>query len=198
MTRLLFLMVSAGAAAAALAQAQADSQRPLACYEGEQNPLAAPQTEQFAFLLGAFDAKLYPWDQETGDWAEAPIREAIWDGEYILDGTAIADYWFGADPAKTPDAGRGVNTRVFNPEAGEWVMTWNTWGSAYEPLVLKAKMIDGVLTMWQVYPEQEEQEEISEFVVHDEDHWTRYTYIVNGEDRAPYFKIDSVRIPCEE
>ncbi len=193
-TALLFgLLICIGMTTEALAQ----SQRNLACYEGAQNPLAAPETAQFEFLLGSFQSMIFPWDPTAQEWLDEPIRTALWEGEYILDGTGISDYWYGLDPTQNPDTGRGINTRIYDSEKGEWNMTWNSWGPGSAFVLLKAKMIDGVLTMWQAYPEAE-QKRVSEFIVNSPDHWTRFTYLEQDNNKVPLFKIESYRMPCEE
>lgn len=176
--------------------AYAKGDKNLACYEGERNPLAPAEISQFEFLLGSFRSDLFTWDQNTGDWAVEPLNVALWEGEYILNGMGIADYWYTADPAEAPETNRGVNTRIYNPATGEWSMTWNTWGDNPQTTILTAKMIDGVLTMWQTIPEPE-QKRVSEFVIHSDDHWTRFTYLEANGQRSPFFKIESYRNPCE-
>ena len=64
--------------------AYAVSQKNLACYDGERSPLAAPEIEQFEFLIGSYKSKLYPWIADAGNWTSEPITEALWEGEYNL------------------------------------------------------------------------------------------------------------------
>lgn len=115
-------------------------------------------------------------------------------GVGALGGLAVIDEWFHPDPAQDPDAPRGINVRIYDPEAGEWDMMWIATG-AHQVQDLRAKMIDGVLTMWQVYPERADFK--AEFEVYDQDHWARLEYTRNdGGEWEPRFKLAASRIPC--
>jgi hypothetical protein len=86
------------------------------------HPDAPPETSQFSFLIGRWDVEVTKPD-ETGSWGGEP-RRAYWEGRYILDGFAIADFWYDHPPDAEPDSHRGVNVRMFNRATGIWDITW--------------------------------------------------------------------------
>jgi hypothetical protein len=85
---------------------------------------------------------------------------------------------------------------MYDPEAEEWDMMWIATGGR-QVQDLRAKLIDGVLTMWQVYPERADFK--ATFHVEDESRWSRITY---AKDEAgewlKTFKLSATRIPCAE
>jgi hypothetical protein len=168
---------------------------PETCDYGAMHPNAPAQTQEFAFLIGDYTITLHAWQGEK--WSPPqPGVTARWNGRYGLGGMAIVDEWFHPDPAQDPNSSRGINVRMYDEEAGEWDMMWVATG-ANQVQDLRAKVIDGVLTMWQVYPERADFQ--ATFHVDDADHWSRVTYAKdeNGE-WAKTFLLAATRIPCGE
>ena len=188
------LAITLGAAAVQTAAAQPVAP-PATCDYGALHENAPPETEQFAFLIGDYKITLHQWQGE--DWSPAqPGVSARWNGYYGLGGMAIVDEWYHPDPAQDPDAPRGVNVRMYDPDAEEWDMMWVATNT-HQVQDLRARMKEGVLTMWQEYPERPNF--LAEFHIDDDDHWSRISYIKdeNGE-WAKQFKLAATRIPCAE
>lgn len=166
---------------------------PATCDYGTMSEHAPDETEQFAFLIGDYKITLHAWQGEN--WSPPqPGVTARWNGRYGLGGMAIIDEWYNPDPAQDVNAPRGVNVRMYDPEAEEWDMMWIATGGR-QVQDLRAKVIDGKLTMWQVYPERKNFR--AEFNVIDEDHWNRISYIPNEEGEwVKQFKLDATRIAC--
>lgn len=164
------------------------------CNYGSLHPSAPPETEQFAFLIGDYTIHLHAW--QGSDWSPAqPGVTARWNGRYALGGMAIEDEWFHPDPAQDANAPRGINVRMYDPEAQEWDMMWVATGGR-QVQDLRAKMIDGVLTMWQVYPEKKDFK--AEFEVEDADHWARIQYGLDDDGNwEKLYKLAATRIPCD-
>lgn len=66
------------------------------------------------------------WDCEVsnlmddGSWK---TTKASWRFEYILDGTAVQDFWINpVDGSENPL--QGTNIRIYNPEKGKWQCVW--------------------------------------------------------------------------
>ena len=194
MTSAIFLALAC-AAPSTVAEEANDGLAPARCDVGAPHPNAPAELAQFAFLVGDYKVTFHGWQGE--EWSQAqPGRQARWNGWYGLGGMAIYDEWYGEDPGVNPDTSRGVNVRMYDPEAEEWDMMWiATLGSQVQDL--RAKVIDGTLTMWQVYPDRANFR--AEFVVEDEDHWARISYTKddNGE-WVKQFKLAASRIPCAE
>jgi hypothetical protein len=167
---------------------------PPGCAYGAPHPNAPPEISQFDFLVGDYSITLHAWNGD--DWSPPqPGVTARWNGRYGLDGMAIIDEWFHPDPAQDADASRGVNVRMYDPEAEEWDMMWVATG-AHQVQDLRAKVKDGVLTMWQVYPERPDFR--ADFEVTDADHWARIGFTKNDEgDWVKQFKLAATRIPCD-
>lgn len=179
--------------AGGLAGQSADSRLAPMCSYGEPHPNAPAELAQFGFLVGDFEITSHAW---TGSaWTPPrPGARARWNGWYGLGGMAIYDEWYDPDPGQNPDAPRGVNVRMYNPEASEWSMMWVATG-AYAVQDLRAEMRDGVLTMWQVYPERKDFK--ADFTVEDADHWYRVSYTKDDAGEwVPQFKLRATRIPC--
>ena len=163
------------------------------CNYGEPHPNAPPELAQFAFLIGDFEITSHGWAGD--DWTPPrPGPRARWNGWYGLGGMAIYDEWYDPGPSSDPDAPRGVNVRMFDPEAEQWQMGW-IGSAALQVQDLRAEMRDGKLTMWQVYPERPDF--LADFTVVDEDHWyrTSYNQDANGE-WTRQFKLAASRMPC--
>jgi hypothetical protein len=166
---------------------------PPRCDYGEPHPNAPPELAQFAFLVGDFEITLHAW--RNGAWTPPrPGPGARWNGWYGLGGMAIYDEWYDPDPGIDRAAPRGVNVRMYDPEAEEWQMMWIATGGL-QVQDLRAEMRDGKLTMWQVYPDRPDFR--ADFTVEDTDHWYRTSYVPgdNGEWQ-PQFKLAASRIPC--
>ncbi|WP_425409044.1 hypothetical protein [Hyphococcus sp.] len=187
-----FMMTVLAALAPGLAVAQETA--PPRCDYGEVHENAPPETAQFDFLIGDYQIFLHQWQGEN--WSPAlPGKTARWNGWYGLGGMAIVDEWFNPDPAQDPDAPRGVNVRMYDPDAQEWDMMWIATGGR-QVQDLRAKVIDGVLTMWQEYPDRPNFR--AEFIIDDADQWSRITYGKDDNDEwVKTFKLAAVRIPCD-
>jgi len=173
--------------------AQALEMAPPTCEYGAPHPGAPPELAQFAFLIGDYSIALHAWDGEG--WSPPkPDATARWNGRYVLGGMAIMDEWYNPDPAQDAAAPRGVNVRMYDPESGEWDMMWLAT-SNHQVQDLRARMEDGHLAMWQVYPERPDFR--AEFETTDPDHWARvsYTKDENGEWVKQY-KLAATRIRC--
>ena len=168
---------------------------PDTCEYGAAHKNAPAELAQFSFLIGDYAIALHQWQGDS--WSPAqPGVTARWNGRYGLGGMAIIDEWFHPDPAQNPDAPRGINVRMYDPEAEEWDMMWIATG-AKQVQDLRAKVIDGVLTMWQVYPERPGFR--AEFEIADADHWSRIAYTPDDEgNMVKTFKLAASRIPCAE
>ena len=80
---------------------------------GRMNPNAPPETEQFAFMIGAFDC-IDQIRQQDGSWLEFP---AMWNAYYFLNGYGIQDkYW--APTFSTS------NIRIFDAKKDKWMVTF--------------------------------------------------------------------------
>lgn len=145
----------AAAALAALilaAPAAGQGLAPPSCDYGEMNPDAPPELARFDFLIGDYTVEAA--GLRGGEWTTRPgAPPARWNGRWILGGMAIEDEWFDADPGLDPRSARGVNVRMWDPQAGEFDMMW-VYDGTHQVQDLRAREIDGVLTMWQVYPER--------------------------------------------
>jgi hypothetical protein len=160
-----------------------------ACDVGEASASAPAETQQFAFLLGDHEVTLHAW---TGsDWTPPRPVNARWRGWYGLSGSAIYDEWEDPDPER---GGLGVNVRIYDDAEAVWKMMWvSTSGMQVQDL--RAEIRDGVLTMWQVYPERPGWK--AEFEVIDDDQWARVSY-QQDETGAwqPQFRLVATRGPC--
>ncbi len=191
MKKLVLMIACLGLSVAPLA---AQELAPPRCEYGSPHANAPAELSQFGFLIGDYKISFYAW--RDGKWAgPQPGNYARWNGYYGLGGMAIIDEWFHPDPATDIDAPRGVNVRMYDPEAGEWDMMWVATG-AHQVQDLRAKVQDGVLWMWQVYPDRPNFK--ARFDVTDEDHWARVSYIKNDSGEwVKQFKLAAERIPCE-
>ncbi len=80
------------------------------------NPNAPAELQQFAFLIGEWDAHAYLID-DSGN--EVEFGYADWRIFYILNGCAIQDAWIYRNLA-SGEVEHGTMFRTFNPAAGEW------------------------------------------------------------------------------
>ncbi len=180
----------------AISSAAAQPTAPVkSCDYGAPHADAPAELAEFAFLIGDYKITMHRWLGES--WSPPqPGVTARWNGYYGLGGMAIYDEWFNPDPAQNPAAPRGVNVRMYDPDAEEWDMMWiATSGKQVQDL--RAKVIDGVLTMWQVYPERPDFR--ATFHVEDENRWSRVSYgkDENG-DYVKQFRLAATRLPCAE
>ena len=159
------------------------------CDVGSLSDSAPAETQQFSFLLGDHEVTLHAW---TGSgWTPPRPVNARWRGWYGLSGTAIYDEWEDPDPNT---GGLGVNVRMYDDAEGVWKMMWiATTGLQVQDL--RAEVRDGVLTMWQVYPERPGWK--AEFEILGDDQWARVSYQQDeAGDWQPQFRLVATRQPC--
>jgi len=89
-----------------------------------RHPDAPPETDQFAFLIGAWDCTIRALQP---DGTAGPPRKATWVGRWELEGWAIRDDW----TSELPGGGvfRGFNIRSFNASTRKWDNRWLQTGS---------------------------------------------------------------------
>ena len=167
--------------------------QPPSCDYGAPHADAPEELAQFDFLIGDYTIAAHQWKDEA--WSPpAPIPPARWNGRYIMGGMMIEDEWYGIDPGIAHDAPRGVNVRMWDAEDQEWDMMWvHTMGRKVQDL--RAKFIDGKLTMWQVYPEREDFKAYFERTGPDTWHRIHLKKDEAGEWQ-PLYKLAATRIPC--
>ena len=196
MTKFAAAAIALGLPAVALAQAvDTPTLAPPTCDYGQPNPLAPPELAQFDFLIGDFTVSAHAW--QNGQWSPPrPGIPARWNGRYGLGGFSIVDDWYDRDPGMQPDTGRGTNLRMWDSEAGEWDMAWiHTVGKQAQDL--RAKIKDGKLTMWQIYPERPGFRAYFERT--SPDSWHRISLVPDEEGKwTPQFKLTATRIPCPD
>ncbi len=150
----------------------------VACVPGEPHPDAPPELRQFHFLIGQFDVLGSRWTDEG--WSQ-PGPPAYWEGEYILGGFAIADYYY-RQPPELGGTERGVNVRMYDPESGIWTMSWATTRNPRSVLLLEAEERDGLMWMYQMDdPETRFSGRKVSFHVVDEDTWYRVDEFTDDE-----------------
>lgn len=168
---------------------------PPSCDYGAPHPDAPPELAQFDFLIGDYAITVSRW--VDGAWQAVPVEQygpARWNGRYILGGMAIEDEWYDKDPGLDPASVRGVNVRMWDAEAGEWDMIW-VYSGNYQATDLRAKMEEGRLTMWQVYPERPNFR--AYFERYSPDNWARITLAPDADGGwQKTVKLSATRIPC--
>lgn len=174
--------------------AAAQETAPPRCDYAAPHENAPAELSQFAFLVGDYTINLHAWQGDK--WSPPqPGKTARWNGWYGLGGMAIVDEWYNPDPAQDPDAPRGINVRMYDPQAGEWDMMWIATG-AHQVQDLRAKVEDGELWMWQVYPERPDFKAV--FKIEDADRWARISYTKNDAGEwVKQYKLAAARIPCD-
>lgn len=174
---------------------EAEQIAPPTCDYGVPHPDAPPELMQFDFLIGDYTITAHRW--QNGAWSPPrPGPAPRWNGYYVLGGMAIADEWFDPDPGLDINANRGINIRMWDAKDNEWDMMWVHSGGR-QVQDLRAKVIDGKLTMWQVYPERAGFR--AEFERLGPDNWQRVTYAPNSAGEwEPTFKLVASRIACPE
>lgn len=166
---------------------------PASCKPGAPHPDNPREFEQFAFLIGDFAISSHVWQGDQ--WSPPrPGPKARWNGWYGLGGMAIYDEWFDPDPAADSGSPRGVNVRIFDPALKQWKMMW-IHSATRQVQDLRAEIRDGVLTMWQVYPERPNF--YAEFHQDDENRWHRISYTLDEQGEwVPQFKLAATRLDC--
>lgn len=81
---------------------------------GRMNPDAAPETKQFAFLIGSFSCKDRVLNPADGKWYD---MNAIRRAEYILNGHAIQDKNYNNIVTSS-------NIRIYDSSAKEWIVSY--------------------------------------------------------------------------
>ncbi len=138
------------------------------CDLGSPHPDMPDAFAQFAFLIGDYevDNRLMTAD----GWGE-PQWTARWNGRYGLDGRAVVDTWYDPGYGVREQSGIGVNLRLYDAAEEVWKMAWH-YTADLEVRELHAKLgDDGVLRMWQVYPEAAERR--IRFEAYDDGRWAR-------------------------
>lgn len=166
---------------------------PPRCDYGAADPAAPAELAQFAFLIGDYRIDLHAWQGDH--WSPpAPNVTARWNGRYGLGGMVIEDEWFNPDLAQDRGGNRGVNVRLYDTRARIWKIMWIATSNK-TVADIRARVEDGVLTMWQVYPPRPDFKAI--FTVHDADHWDRVSF--KHDDKGNWvrqYKLAASRIPC--
>jgi hypothetical protein len=161
----------------------------------QPHPDAPPELSQFHFLIGQFDIVGSQWSGE--DWGPRG-RPSYWEGEYILGGFAVADYYYN-QPPEADAPGRGVNIRAYNPETGIWTMSWMHTNNPRKVLLLEAEEIDGLMWMYQMDdPENRFPGRRVSLHVVDEDHWYRVDEFTDdgGETWYKTLRLEATRRVC--
>ncbi|WP_262694661.1 hypothetical protein [Kordiimonas aquimaris] len=173
----------------------ADHLLPPKCDYGTPHPSAPKELAQFSFLIGDYTINAHKWDGTQWISLAPPAAPARWNGWYGLGGMAIYDEWYSVDAGLLPDTPRGVNVRFYDEKTAEWKMMWTASGTL-QPQDLRAEIRDGVLTMWQVYPDRPDF--YAEFFSVDEDHWHRIAYGKDDNDEwVKTYKLAATRIACD-
>ena len=163
-----------------------------ACDFGAAHDDAPPELSQFAFLIGDHEIKLYA--RQGSGWTPPRPVDAAWNGRYGLDGLAIYDEWLDPGWGQNP-GGSGVNVRAYDAANSVWKMMWIST-AGYQVQDLRAEMRDGVLTMWQVYPERLGWK--AEFRETGATSWERVEYQQDETTGTwvPRFRLEALRQPC--
>lgn len=165
------------------------------CDYGEPSQSAAPQLSQFNFLIGDFTitARVFA-DGKWGTIIDNPRPRLV--GRYILGGMAIQDEWYDNDPGLDPGTQRGVITRIYDSDAGEWKVAW-TYSKNPQITDLRVTMVDGLLTMRTFSPKQPNFDAYFERT--DADTWTRTAFKTQEDgSRTPLWQAIATRIACLE
>lgn len=94
---------------------------------------APPETAQFSFLIGKWDAR-YSTRQADGGLYEL---KAIWEIGLILDGSALQDKWEIFDK-KNRSLGHGTMFRTYNAETSQWeIVEITSWKPVYHHMTAK-------------------------------------------------------------
>lgn len=167
---------------------------PATCDYGVPHPNAPPELAQFDFLIGDYSVAMHAW--RNGEWTPPrPGAPARWNGRYGLGGITIVDDWYDVDPGIELKGSRGTNVRMYDADAGEWDMMWIAT-AGHQVQDLRARIIEGKLTMWQVYPERAGFRAYFERLGPEQ--WQRISLVPgSGENEwVPQFKLVATRIAC--
>lgn len=182
---------------ALMVQGAASSIASAECDFGKPHPGAPAELSQYEFLIGDHVIHLRLWNGEA--WSEG-YSEAYWNGRYGLDGKAILDEWYRADPVAEPDAPRGINVRIYDPEEAVWKLMWMT-ADKPDPTILRSRVKeDGFMHLWRTHPSEDTR--IIHFEVYPEggengEAWARYDQY--KEDDGSYvmkFKFEAHKVEC--
>lgn len=166
----------------------------VAC-ESQPHPDAPAELEQFHFLIGQFDILGSQWNGE--EWGPRG-RPSYWEGEYILGGVAIADYYYN-QPPELDAPGRGVNIRMYDPDTGIWTMSWSHTSNPGSVRLLEAEEIDGTMWMYQMDdPETRFSGRKTSFHIVDENHWYRVDEFSDdgGKTWRKTLRLEATRRAC--
>ena len=143
---------------------------------------------QFAFLIGDFDVGSEPWDPETGRWGEAQYY-ARWNGYYGFGGRAIFDEWYDPGYGYREGSGAGINIRLWDAASGQWHTAWHYTANNEVRELRQEVREDGLMWLWQVYPEAPERRVF--FEVYEDGEWARISQV---QDEATGEWVNSVRL----
>lgn len=197
MSSLRIPLILALTCASATAVAATESLQP--CDFGARHPTAPAELDQYGFLIGNWDVEQRIRNQD-GSWSDQ-VQKAYWEGRWILDGRAIADYWYDAPPTGKGDPpGRGVNVRMYRPEEGDggrWTNMWQHTGLAEVRTLLSEVRDDGHMHLWASHPDTSAWRRMH-FVVESSDAWHRIEERTfdGGENWIEVARIEARRAPC--
>ena len=84
---------------------------------GAPHPDAAPELEQFAFMVGRHECTQYFTGLNPNNPQQKLEGDLLWLAFYALDGRAIRDEYYSM-------GGNGEQTRAYDSFAKEWWVTW--------------------------------------------------------------------------
>lgn len=186
----------AAAMLAAPAAAQVTGAGTVRCGDYGQPAEGMPEAfSQFAFIIGDFTVGIRQWDAEAGAWGEAPYF-ARWNGYYGMGGRAIIDEWFDPGYGYREQSGVGINVRIYDEPAGLWKTAWQYSLTPGVSELYQQVRDDGMLALWQVYPEVPEQNVY--FEEFSPDHWGRITRLRDPEtgEWVNATLLDAARAEC--
>lgn len=169
------------------------------CDFGERNADAPEQLDQYAFLIGNWNIETTV-RQQDGSWSDQ-VRRAYWEGRWILDGRAIADYWYDTPPTgEGPAPGRGVNVRMYRPEmgsSGQWTNMWQHSSLAEVRTLISEVRDDGLMHLWATHPDTSDARRMH-FVAESDDFWYRVEERTfdQGANWIEVARIEARRAPC--
>lgn len=168
------------------------------CDFGSRSAAAPDQLDQFAFMVGNWNIDNRT-RQRDGSWSEQ-TTPSYWEGRWILDGHAIADYWYDTPPATASGEdppGRGVNVRMYRPQTEQWTNMWQHSSLAEVRTLISEVRDDGHMHMWASHPDTSDQRRMH-FVVESRDRWVRIEERPLGPNGAwvQVHRIEATRAPC--
>ncbi len=163
------------------------------CDFGTPHPDAPDGLQQFAFMVGNYRIESRIWQGEA--FSEGYL-EAEWNARWGLGGAVIIDEWFGEQFGPDIPPVHGVNVRAYDPETNLWNISWQSTSGA--TVALEARQgDDGVMRLWQVYPEATFESFIY-FEIYDDTHWARFEGLVLEDGtHQNRFRRDAFQVPCE-